>query len=198
MAALDESSSNLFMIDEAYEFSAPRFYDFMCRETDEDVRKAELWFENARPYAPSRAFASPFFLLVFSIYWNSDSGFLCFLEFLDLNVDSWAHEFWVVDFLNFSSTNVMICRVSCIVIYKLIVFKILGFLNSLIFFSEHVRLSWVGEIYLIISCIICISVKCTSKQSMFCNLPVVFRLKNSRHYWFSGFSWIYSWDCSDL
>ncbi|KAK4409290.1 protein TPX2 [Sesamum angolense] len=53
MAALEESSSNLFMIDEAYEFSAPRFYDFMCGETDEDVRKAELWFENARPYAPS-------------------------------------------------------------------------------------------------------------------------------------------------
>ncbi|KAL0307019.1 UNVERIFIED_CONTAM: protein TPX2 [Sesamum radiatum] len=51
MAALEESSSNLFMIDEAYEFSAPRFYDFMCGETDEDVRKAELWFENARPYA---------------------------------------------------------------------------------------------------------------------------------------------------
>ncbi|KAK6151744.1 hypothetical protein DH2020_014379 [Rehmannia glutinosa] len=53
MAALEEPSSNLFMIDETYEFSAPRFYDFMCEETDEDVRKAELWFENARPYAPS-------------------------------------------------------------------------------------------------------------------------------------------------
>ncbi|KAL7128966.1 hypothetical protein ABFS83_13G030800 [Erythranthe nasuta] len=53
MAALDESSSNLFMIDRAYEFSAPRFYDFMCAETDEDVRKAELWFEDARPHAPS-------------------------------------------------------------------------------------------------------------------------------------------------
>ncbi|KAI3457208.1 hypothetical protein Pfo_013871 [Paulownia fortunei] len=53
MAALDESSGNLFMIDEAYEFSAPRFYDFMCGETDEDVRKAELWFEDARSYAPS-------------------------------------------------------------------------------------------------------------------------------------------------
>ncbi|KAK6134913.1 hypothetical protein DH2020_031333 [Rehmannia glutinosa] len=53
MAALEEPASNLFMIDETYEFSAPRFYDFMCEETDEDVRKAELWFENARPYAPS-------------------------------------------------------------------------------------------------------------------------------------------------
>ncbi|PIN15194.1 hypothetical protein CDL12_12171 [Handroanthus impetiginosus] len=53
MAALEESSGNLFMIDEAYEFSAPRFYDFIAGETDEDVRKAELWFEDARPYAPS-------------------------------------------------------------------------------------------------------------------------------------------------
>ncbi|KAK4438720.1 protein TPX2 [Sesamum alatum] len=52
MAALEESSSNLFMIDEAYEFSAPRFYDFICGETDEDVRNAELWFDNAPPLCP--------------------------------------------------------------------------------------------------------------------------------------------------
>ncbi|KAG8386856.1 hypothetical protein BUALT_Bualt03G0192500 [Buddleja alternifolia] len=52
--ALEEPSSNsLFMIDEAYEFTAPRFYDFICGETDDDVRRAELWFENTRPYAPS-------------------------------------------------------------------------------------------------------------------------------------------------
>ncbi|KAL8468785.1 hypothetical protein ACS0TY_031833 [Phlomoides rotata] len=50
---LDDSSSNLLMIDEAYEFSAPRFYDFKFAETDEDVRKAELWFENDRSYPPS-------------------------------------------------------------------------------------------------------------------------------------------------
>ncbi|KAH6833906.1 targeting protein for XKLP2 [Perilla frutescens var. hirtella] len=52
MAAVEEST-NLLMIDEAYEFSAPRFHDFMSEETDEDVRKAELWFDNARAYAPS-------------------------------------------------------------------------------------------------------------------------------------------------
>lgn len=64
MAALEEpSSSNLFMIDQAYEFSAPRFYDFTSAETDEDVRKAELWFEDAGPYAPSRASASLFLLV---------------------------------------------------------------------------------------------------------------------------------------
>ncbi|KAL3647109.1 hypothetical protein CASFOL_008077 [Castilleja foliolosa] len=53
MAAVEEPSSNLFMMDEAYEFSAPRFYDFLSEETEDDVIKAELWFENARPYAPS-------------------------------------------------------------------------------------------------------------------------------------------------
>ncbi|KAL6553981.1 hypothetical protein OROMI_019654 [Orobanche minor] len=53
MAVLEEPSSNLFMIDQAYEFSAPRFYDFLHEETDDDVRMAELWFENARPHAPS-------------------------------------------------------------------------------------------------------------------------------------------------
>ncbi|KAL3821452.1 hypothetical protein ACJIZ3_007357 [Penstemon smallii] len=45
--------NNFFMIDEAYEFSAPRFYDFINVETDEDTRKAELWFDGACPYAPS-------------------------------------------------------------------------------------------------------------------------------------------------
>ncbi|KZV16250.1 hypothetical protein F511_42402 [Dorcoceras hygrometricum] len=54
MAALEESlSTNLFTIDNVYEFSAPRFYDFLREETDDDIRKAELWFENARSYAPS-------------------------------------------------------------------------------------------------------------------------------------------------
>ncbi|KAL3645451.1 hypothetical protein CASFOL_010631 [Castilleja foliolosa] len=53
MAAVEEPSSNLFMIDEAYEFSAPRFYDFLSEETEDDVITAELWFENARSYAPS-------------------------------------------------------------------------------------------------------------------------------------------------
>ncbi|KAL1560663.1 protein TPX2-like [Salvia divinorum] len=52
MAAVEESS-NLFVVDEAYEFSAPRFHDFMAEETDDEVRRAELWFENALTHAPS-------------------------------------------------------------------------------------------------------------------------------------------------
>ncbi|CAN4103303.1 unnamed protein product [Withania somnifera] len=44
---------NLFIIDEIYEFSAPRFYDFIDGETEEDMRKAELWFEITSSYAPS-------------------------------------------------------------------------------------------------------------------------------------------------
>ncbi|KAG6419495.1 hypothetical protein SASPL_121717 [Salvia splendens] len=52
MAAVEESS-NLFLVDEAYEFSAPRFHDFMAEETDEELRMAELWFESALTHAPS-------------------------------------------------------------------------------------------------------------------------------------------------
>ena len=44
------------MIDEAYEFSAPRFYDFIKGETDEQLLKAELWFDSALSYAPSRTY----------------------------------------------------------------------------------------------------------------------------------------------
>lgn len=45
---------NLFVIDQIYEFSAPRFYDFINGETEDDMRKAELWFEITSSYAPSR------------------------------------------------------------------------------------------------------------------------------------------------
>ena len=41
------------IIDETYEFSAPRFFDFTKGETDDDIRKAELWFHTALSYAPS-------------------------------------------------------------------------------------------------------------------------------------------------
>ncbi|XP_010272382.1 PREDICTED: protein TPX2-like [Nelumbo nucifera] len=41
------------MIDETYEFSAPRFYDFINGESEEEMRNAELWFETALSYAPS-------------------------------------------------------------------------------------------------------------------------------------------------
>lgn len=45
---------NSFVIDQAYEFSAPRFYDFVDEETEEETQKAEHWFHISRSYAPSR------------------------------------------------------------------------------------------------------------------------------------------------
>lgn len=46
--------TTMTMIDEAYEFSAPQFFDFTQGESEEEMRKAELWFESALSYAPSR------------------------------------------------------------------------------------------------------------------------------------------------
>ncbi|XP_050205814.1 protein TPX2 [Mercurialis annua] len=54
--AIEESNGGdaTTVIDEAYEFSAPRFFDFMKDETVEEMRKAELWFDDkAIGYAPS-------------------------------------------------------------------------------------------------------------------------------------------------
>ena len=58
MAVAEEpnSSAATTMTDEVYEFSAPRFFDFIKGESDEDRHKAELWFETALAYAPSRTF----------------------------------------------------------------------------------------------------------------------------------------------
>lgn len=47
---------NSLVMDDGYEFSAPRFYDFINGETEEDKSKAELWFETSISYAPSRTF----------------------------------------------------------------------------------------------------------------------------------------------
>ncbi|XP_050381912.1 protein TPX2 [Argentina anserina] len=47
------ATTAMMVIDETYEFSAPRFFDFTKEESDGDKNKAELWFDNARPYAPS-------------------------------------------------------------------------------------------------------------------------------------------------
>ncbi|RZC65330.1 hypothetical protein C5167_009021 [Papaver somniferum] len=41
------------VIDEIYEFSAPKFFDFNNGESEADVRLAEMWFETALSYAPS-------------------------------------------------------------------------------------------------------------------------------------------------
>ncbi|KAJ8527827.1 hypothetical protein K7X08_015278 [Anisodus acutangulus] len=51
MSVTDDPNS--FVIDETYEFSAPRFYDFIDDETEEDTRKAELWFHITTSYTPS-------------------------------------------------------------------------------------------------------------------------------------------------
>ncbi|XP_057528040.1 protein TPX2 [Amaranthus tricolor] len=41
------------VIDEIYEFSAPKFFDFINGESDQEKRNAELWFETALSHAPS-------------------------------------------------------------------------------------------------------------------------------------------------
>ena len=43
-------------IDLDYEFDAARFYDFSRTESDWEVNEAELWFESAKGYPPSRKF----------------------------------------------------------------------------------------------------------------------------------------------
>ncbi|KMT02410.1 hypothetical protein BVRB_9g205210 isoform B [Beta vulgaris subsp. vulgaris] len=45
--------SSAIVIDETYEFCAPRFYDFINGESDNDIRNAELWFDTALSHAPS-------------------------------------------------------------------------------------------------------------------------------------------------
>ena len=41
-------------VDWMYEFSAPKYHDFSCEETQADVLVAERWFEIAIPYENSR------------------------------------------------------------------------------------------------------------------------------------------------
>ncbi|CAN6572928.1 unnamed protein product [Malus baccata var. baccata] len=41
------------IVDDTYEFSAPHFFDFIKEESEDDRRKAELWFDCALAYAPS-------------------------------------------------------------------------------------------------------------------------------------------------
>jgi targeting protein for Xklp2 len=71
-------------IDEAYEFSAPRFFDFITEETEEAVRAAESWFEAARSHAPSRTYpraAEAFFLVDRSLPPASASALISLAEF---------------------------------------------------------------------------------------------------------------------
>ncbi|KAM1717965.1 hypothetical protein ACFX11_025736 [Malus domestica] len=46
-------AATAIIVDETYEFSAPRFFDFTKDESDDDRLKAELWFDCALAYAPS-------------------------------------------------------------------------------------------------------------------------------------------------
>ncbi|KAG6484304.1 hypothetical protein ZIOFF_061106 [Zingiber officinale] len=43
----------VLQVDEVYEYRAPRFFDFSNEESEEDVRRAELWFETSLSYDPS-------------------------------------------------------------------------------------------------------------------------------------------------
>ncbi|KAI0527384.1 hypothetical protein KFK09_002984 [Dendrobium nobile] len=40
-------------VDETYEFSAPRFFDFLNKETEVQIQEAERWFETSLSYGPS-------------------------------------------------------------------------------------------------------------------------------------------------
>ncbi|XP_031393565.1 protein TPX2 isoform X1 [Punica granatum] len=53
MAEVEGSSAVTTMIDETYEFAAPRFFDFINGETEEDRCRAELWFDSTLSYGPS-------------------------------------------------------------------------------------------------------------------------------------------------
>ncbi|XP_027191283.1 protein TPX2 [Cicer arietinum] len=53
MAVADGTGGGTIIIDETYEFSAPRFFDFTKGESDDEIRRAELWFHTALSYAPS-------------------------------------------------------------------------------------------------------------------------------------------------
>lgn len=103
MATLvDDSNGNQqsIMIDETYEFSAPHFFDFVNGESVEDKCEAELWFDTALAYAPSRMFPfliSDLILVLFSflklnrtvesILGNLGFDFEKFLGFLWLLLD---------------------------------------------------------------------------------------------------------------
>jgi len=54
--AVTEETGGATVMDETYEFSAPRFFDFIKGETVEESQRVELWFDTALSYAPSRTF----------------------------------------------------------------------------------------------------------------------------------------------
>lgn len=57
-------------IDLDYEYDAVRFFDFTREESLAEARQAELWFDTAETYPPSRKF------VLLSLFWNT---FWCFV-----------------------------------------------------------------------------------------------------------------------
>ncbi|CAM0905987.1 unnamed protein product [Alopecurus aequalis] len=47
------SETAQFQVDEAYEYRAPKYFDFVAEETEDQVRAAERWFEAGASHAPS-------------------------------------------------------------------------------------------------------------------------------------------------
>uniref|UniRef100_A0A3B6AWT7 TPX2 central domain-containing protein n=1 Tax=Triticum aestivum TaxID=4565 RepID=A0A3B6AWT7_WHEAT len=48
-----EAAAVQFQVDEAYEYRAPKYFDFVVDETEADIRVAERWFEAGASHAPS-------------------------------------------------------------------------------------------------------------------------------------------------
>ncbi|EMS46329.1 hypothetical protein TRIUR3_13340 [Triticum urartu] len=48
-----EAAAVQFQVDEAYEYRAPKYFDFVVDETEADIRAAERWFEAGASHAPS-------------------------------------------------------------------------------------------------------------------------------------------------
>jgi hypothetical protein len=57
-------------IDWMYEFSAPKYFDFACEETDTEILAAERWFEIAIPYENSRTCSCFFNQLAYTVYFQ--------------------------------------------------------------------------------------------------------------------------------
>ena len=60
-----------FILDPKYEFSAPRFFDFCAGETQEEASAAELWFYAAPSHPASRN--SSLHLFLFSSLWERET-----------------------------------------------------------------------------------------------------------------------------
>lgn len=66
------------IVDQTYEFLAPRWFDFVNGETEDEARRAELWFASALSCAPSREYlrliarSLGFGIVVRSGVWSSD------------------------------------------------------------------------------------------------------------------------------